>query len=95
MSVISLRLKDKESRRIEELSRTENKDRSSVTRELIDYGWIYLMLQHYREGRFSLETLSEKLDLSMGETLDLLVLHGVESTVAYEDYLRGFEVLEG
>ena len=95
MSVISLRLKDKESRRIEELSKTENKDRSSVTRELIDYGWIYLMLQWYREGRLSLETLSEKLDLSMGETLDLLVLHGVESTVAYEDYLRGFEVLDG
>ena len=48
MSVISLRLKDRESKRINELSKTENKDRSSVTRELIDFGWTYLMIKRYR-----------------------------------------------
>jgi predicted transcriptional regulator len=38
MSVISLRLKDKETKRIDELSKTENRDRSSVARELLDSG---------------------------------------------------------
>ncbi len=91
MSVISLRLKDKESKRIEELSKTENKDRSSVTRELINYGWTFLMIRQYRERKLSLESLSSKLDLSVSEAMDLLADHGVESTVTYENYLRGFE----
>jgi len=39
MSVISLRLKDGEIKRINELSRMEHKDKSTVARELIDYGW--------------------------------------------------------
>ena len=92
MSVISLRLKDKESKRIEELSKTENRDRSTVARELINYGWTFLMIKQYREGKLSLESLSSKLDLSVSEAMDLLTDHGVESTITYEDYLRGFEV---
>ena len=50
------------------------------------------MIKQYREGKLSLESLSSKLDLSVSEAMDLLTDHGVESTVTYEDYLRGFEV---
>ena len=77
MSVISLRLKESESKRIDELSEIENKDRSTVTRELIDYGWTFLMIKHYREGKLSLELLAEKLEISISEAIDLLVEHGV------------------
>lgn len=38
MSVISLRLKDREIKRINELSKMEHKDNSTVAMELIDYG---------------------------------------------------------
>lgn len=95
MSVISLRLKDKETKRIDELSKTENKDRSSVARELLGYGWTFLMISRYREGKISLEILSKKLDLSIGEAIDMLAEYGVESTVTYEDYLKGFEFTLG
>ena len=38
MSVISLRLKDREIKRINELSKMGHKDKSTVARELIDCG---------------------------------------------------------
>ncbi len=43
MSVISLRLKERELRRIDELSKLERKDRSTAARELLDYGWELMM----------------------------------------------------
>ncbi|MBI4687358.1 MAG: hypothetical protein HY756_06215 [Nitrospirae bacterium] len=79
MSVISLRLKDREIKRINELSKMGHKDKSAVARELIDYGWEFLMLKLYREGKMSLSALSEKLELSVSETIDLLSEFGVES----------------
>jgi predicted HTH domain antitoxin len=52
------------------------------------------MIGRYREGKISLGTLSTKLELSISEVIDLLAEYGVESTVTYEDYLRGFEVTD-
>ena len=92
MSVISLRLKDREIKRINELSKIGHKDKSAVARELIDYGWEFLMLNLYREGKMSLSSLSEKLELSVSETIDLLSEFGVKSPIDYDDYLKGFEV---
>ena len=76
MSVISLRLKDRESERIEELSSLGHKDKSTVARQLIDYGWEFLMLKYYKDGKLSIEVLSRKLDLSLSETMDLLAEQG-------------------
>jgi len=94
MSVISLRLKDRELKRINELSRMVHKDKSTIARELIEYGWEFLMLKLYREGKMSLGTLSSKLELSVSETIDLLAEFGVESPIDYEDYLKGFDVFK-
>lgn len=94
MSVISLRLKDREVKRINELSKMVNKDKSSVARELIEYGWEFLMIKLYREGKISLSTLAAKLELSVSETIDLLAEFGVESPIDYEDYLKGFDVFK-
>ena len=94
MSVISLRLKDRELKRINELSRMVDKDKSTVARELIEYGWKFLMIKLYREGKMSLGTLSSKLELSLSETIDLLAEFGVESPIDYEDYLKGFDVFK-
>jgi hypothetical protein len=92
MSVISLRLKDREIKRINELSEMEHKDKSTVAKELIDYGWEFLMIKHYRGGKLSLSSLAEKLELSVSGTIDVLSEFGVESPIDYDDYLKGFEV---
>ncbi|MFV1950989.1 MAG: hypothetical protein ACC630_03365 [Nitrospinota bacterium] len=94
MAVISLRLKDREFKRLNELSRMEHKDKSTVARELLEYGWEFLMIKLYREGKLSLGTLALKLEISVSETIDLLSEFGVESPIEYDDYLKGFEVFD-
>lgn len=93
MSVVSLRLKDAEMKKIEELSRIEHKDKSAVARELINYGWEFVMLKQYREGKLSVGTLAEKLDVSVAEAIDILAGFGIEAPIEYEDYLEGLGVL--
>lgn len=61
MGVISLRLKDKVLKRIGELSRLESKDKSTIARELLEYGWEFLMVKYYKDGKLSLEGLAKKL----------------------------------
>ncbi|MBI5096924.1 MAG: hypothetical protein HZB32_04695, partial [Nitrospirae bacterium] len=67
MGVISMRLKDRDLERLEELSKIEHKDKSTIARELLEYGWEFIMLKYYREGKLSLEGLAGKLDISISE----------------------------
>ncbi len=92
MGVISLRLKDRDFKRLNELAEMEQKDKSAVARELLSYGWDFLMIKLYREGKLSLSTLASKLELSVSETIDTLSGFGVETPIDYDDYLKGFDV---
>ena len=94
MSVISIRLKDREIKRLNELTKMVKKDRSTVARELMEYGWEFMMIKLYRDGKLSLSSLAEKLELSISETIDLLAEFGIESPIDYDDYLKGFEVFK-
>ncbi|HUL00963.1 MAG TPA: hypothetical protein VLX29_08920 [Nitrospirota bacterium] len=93
MRVISLRLENSELKRIDQLSSEEHKGRSAVARELIQQGWQFRMLKQYRDGKLSLGGLAKSLDLTIGDTIDMLAELGIESPIEYEDYLKGFEVL--
>ena len=95
MNVISLRLKERESRKLQELSIEEQKDKSTVARELIQEGWNFLMIRQYRQGKLSLGMLAQRLDLSLSETIDVLSDLGIQAPIAYEDYLKGLTVLQG
>ena len=92
MGVISLRLENSELKRIDDLSSQEHKGRSTVARELIQQGLQFRMLKQYRDGKLSLGNLAKSLGISVGETIDMLAEFGIESPVAYEDYLKGFDV---
>lgn len=94
MGVISLRLKDKDLERIEELSKLERKDKSTIARELLEHGWEFLMVRYYKEGKLSLAGLARKLDISISEAIDLLAELGIEAPIEFEDYLKGFEVFK-
>jgi hypothetical protein len=93
MGVISLRLKDKDLERLNELSRRERKDKSTVARELLEYGWEFLMMRYYKEGKLSLQGLANKLNVSISEAIDLLAELGIEAPIEFEDYLKGFDVV--
>lgn len=91
MTVISVRLKERDMERLGELSLAEHKDKSTVARELLEYGWEFLMLRHYKEGKLSIEGLARKLNVSISEVIDMLSELGIEAPIEYEDYLKGFE----
>lgn len=92
MGVISLRLENAELRHIDDLSSQEHKGRSTVARELIQQGLQFRMLKQYRSGKLSLGSLAKSLDISVGEAIDMLVEFGIESPVAFEDYLKGLDI---
>jgi len=92
MGVISLRLKDRDLQRLDELSKALHKDKSAMARELLEYGWDFLMLKYYKEGKLSLAGLAKKLDVSISEAIDLLKERGIEAPMGFDDYLKGFEV---
>jgi predicted HTH domain antitoxin len=94
MGVISLRLKDRDLERLDELSKALHKDKSTMARELLEYGWDFLMLEYYKEGKLSLSGLAKKLDVSISEAIDLLKERGIEAPIGFDDYLKGFEVFD-
>lgn len=94
MGVISLRLRERDLERIEELSKLERKDKSTIARELLEYGWEFLMVRYYKEGKLSLAGLAKKLDISISEAIDLLVKLGIEAPIEFDEYLKGFEVFK-
>ena len=94
MGVISLRLKERDLERLEELSKATHKDKSTMARELLEYGWDFLMLKYYKEGKLSLSGLAKKLDISISEAIDLLKELGIEAPIGFDDYLKGFEVFD-
>ena len=87
--VITLRLKERELGFIESLSKKENEDKSSAARKLIGYGWIYLVLKGYKEGKLSIGKAAKQLNLTITETIELLADLGIKSPISYEDYLVG------
>ena len=89
---VSIRLKDKEIRFIEELSKKQNIDKSTAARELIEYGKIYLILKLYKEGKMSLGKISKELGMPISEAIDLLSEFGIKNPMTYEDYLKGYNL---
>jgi hypothetical protein len=88
--VMSVRLDPEGLRRLKELSKRDKKEMSAVARELMDYGWVFLMLREYREGKQSLGSFAKALGVPLSEAIDLLANLGVRSPIEYDDYLKGY-----
>lgn len=93
MNVMSIRLSPDEQRRIQKWAKQERKEKSEALRELLEYGWRFVLLDRYRQGRISLGRLAKELNVSIVEAMDFLVQHGVNANLDYEDYLEGIGYL--
>jgi predicted transcriptional regulator len=89
-NVMSIRLEPKSLRRVRELAKRDRKDVSTVARELIDNGLVFVTLRDYRAGRLSLGLLAERLGMTLSEAIDLLAEIGVRSPIGHDDYLRSY-----
>ena len=94
MSVMSLRLNKEEIERISKLSEQKKEAKSEVVRELMQEGWVFYWLKLYRAGKVSIGRMTEYLNLSLNEVIDLLTEFGIESPIRYDDYLLVFENLK-
>ena len=92
MPVMSVRLSEQELKRLKALAKEENKEKSSLARELLMEGLKYKMLLGYKEGKVSLAKLSKTLGMSLSEAIELLSSFGLESPVDYDDYLDGIQI---
>jgi predicted HTH domain antitoxin len=88
--VMSVRVDREGLRRLRELARRDRKELSAVARELMEYGWIFLMVREYREGKRSLGRFAEALGAPLSEAIDLLADLGIRSPLEYDDYLKGY-----
>jgi hypothetical protein len=95
MKTTSFRLDDKELERIEKLTQQEGEDKSKTVRELLDYGWEYLMIKRYKEGKLSLSKLSQELEEPISEVMDKLAELGVQSPIEKDEVMEGYEALKG
>lgn len=89
MTVMSLRLRERELRMIQQLSQTESKERSQMVRKLLEEGRTFHLFRLYRDGKLSFGRLARQLNKSLGETLDLLAEFGQTVSIDYGDYLEG------
>ena len=89
-NVLSVRLDEQAMKRLHELAKKEKKELSTVARELIEQGWVLVALREYGEGKLSLGTMAQKLDLSVSQAIDLLSELGVRSPIGYDDYLESY-----
>ena len=91
MPVMSVRLTEQELKRLKALAAEEEREQSSVARELLMDGLKYKMLVAYKEGKVSLAKLSKMLGMTLSEVVDLLSSFGLQSHISYDDYLQGVE----
>lgn len=94
MTTMSLRLDDEEKKKIDKLMKTLKQDRSFAARKLIQEGWEMHWIKAYCRGYISLGKLSEYLNQSLTEVIDLLSELGIQSPLEYSDYLEGFKTIK-
>ncbi|MBS3813355.1 ribbon-helix-helix protein, CopG family [Candidatus Bipolaricaulota bacterium] len=95
MKTTSFRLDEAELKRIEKLAKEEGEDKSKTVRELLDYGWEYLMIRKYKDGKLSLSKLSQELEEPISEVMDKLSDLGVQSPLEKDEVMEGYDALKG
>ncbi|MBI4179573.1 hypothetical protein HY522_09155 [bacterium] len=88
---MSLRLSDRELKHLQALAKEEDKEKSSMARELLSDGFKFKMLVAYKEGHVTLSKLGRSLGMTLSQTLDFLSSFGIQAPIDYDDYLRGGE----
>jgi len=91
-SVITVRLPNEDVETVKQMSALTKKDKSTVLRELVELGKVYLAIREYKEGRISIGRASEIAGLSISEMMDLFTWLGIKSNLELQDYLDGEKV---
>ena len=92
--IMTIRLPKEDIEIVRMISIENKKDKSTVIRELIEQGKIYVAMKEYKNGKISLGKASEIAGLTMSETMDLFADLGIKNNIEMEDYLEGIKISE-
>jgi hypothetical protein len=90
--VLSVRLDEHWLERLRLISRDKSADLSSIARDLMEHGWVYMKIRDYRQGKLSFASFAKETNLSLIEAIRFLGELGVRSPLDYDLYLRGYKV---
>jgi len=79
---------------LNKILKTKHKEKSDIIRELINNGSIYLAIEGYVKGKYSIGKAANLENLSFSEFMDLFSELKIASKVNKEDIIEGFENLK-
>lgn len=93
MKVKSIRIPKDIDTAIEFVSKIEKIDKTQSFRKLTRFGFEYYVANLYREGRVSLREVSDLLNLTLSEAIDLLLSIGISGNIRAGDVFDSLNVL--
>jgi len=93
MRVKSIRIPDEIDRAIEYVARSEKIEKTSSLRKLTRMGFEMYVGKSYERGKISLREAAQLLNLTLSETIDLLMETGVKGNIRAKDVMDSLKVL--
>jgi len=87
MKVRSMRIPGDIDQAIEYVSKVEKIEKTQSLRKLARVGFEYYVVKAYRDGKITLREASDLLQLTLSETIDLLLDMGVKGNIRAKDVL--------
>ncbi len=85
MKVKSIRIPEEIDRAVDYVARSEKIEKTSSIRKLTRMGFELYVAKAYERGKISLREASKLLNLSLSETIDLLMETGVKGNIRVKD----------
>ncbi|MBI5968391.1 MAG: UPF0175 family protein [Deltaproteobacteria bacterium] len=93
MKVQSIRIPDEIDRAIEYVARSEKIEKTSSLRKLTRMGFEMYVAKSYEKGKISLREAAKLLNLTLSETIDLLMETGVKGNIRAKDVMDSLKTL--
>ena len=93
MKVKSIRIPEEIDRAVDYVARSEKIEKTSSIRKLTRMGFELYVAKSYERGKISLREASKLLNLTLSETIDLLMETGVKGNIRVKDVMDSLKTL--
>lgn len=93
MSIRSIRIPDDIDRSINYVARSEKLEKAQSLRKLMRLGFEYYVAKSYESGKLTLREAAKLLNMTISETLDLLLEMGVKGNIRAKDVIDAMQSL--
>ena len=91
MKVKSIRIPDDIDKSIEFVARLEKLEKTQSLRKLTRLGFEFYTAKSYEKGKLTLREVSELLNLTLSETIDLLAEMGVKGNIRAREVIQSLK----